>query len=145
MRLFAGSLSPEEAELVQRVDEVASRAFPEVDLTGGIAPRDVPAAFAQAGLAHVRCLPLGHYFCLSDADTSPDDYRRHIDLLRVVEEELLARLLANPVAKGQLPECDWLRFAMLIEGRHAELAAKQGSNDEWSWYGNSSLLVIGEA
>ena len=144
VRLFSQAAPSGGDDLVRRVDEIAAGAFPNVDLTAGIAPRDVPAAFAQAGLSEVRCVPLGHYFCLSDAALAPEGYRRHVELLRLVEEERLTRLLANPAARSQLPDEDWARFAALIEDRHAELVALQGGNAEWDWYGNASLLVVGQ-
>lgn len=142
-RLFGEAPAPEDAELVARVDEVCARAFPEVNLISGAAPRDVPSAFARAGLDEVSCLPLGHYFCLSDAALGGGDYRRYVDLLRLVERERLARLLANPVARSQLSERDWRLFGELVERRHAELLTLEGANDEWNWYGNASLLVSG--
>ena len=141
--LFAGCADLESADLIERVNEVGARAFPAVDLTGGIAPRDVPQAFMREGFTGVGCMSLGHYFCLSDAALSEDDYTRHINLLRLVEEERLARLVSNPLAKAQLPESDWKRFGDTIAARHAELASCAGANSEWNWYGNASLLIYG--
>ena len=141
--MFSESTPSEEADLVARVDAVRARAFPEVELTAGIAPRKVPAAFAQAGLENVSCLPLGHFFFLCDAQTPAEESRRYIDLLRLVEEEQLTRLLANPLAKAQLPDADWNRFSQLVARRHDKLVSLIGSNDEWDWYGNASLLVVG--
>ena len=145
IRLFGKDSESTLAELIERIDAVSARAFPEVNLIGGIEPREAPAAFARAGLENVRCLPLGHYFCLSDAQLNETDYRRHVDLLRLIEEERLERLLANPAAKAQLPDADWQLFAELIGKRHSQLLSAWRENREWDWYGNASLLVYGTA
>ena len=128
---------PDEAQLYQRVFESKNRAFGVMDITAGITPRTVPTAFAEAGLAQVRCVPLAHYFCLSDAGLDSRTYLRHVDLLRATEEEQLERL------RGCLPAADAAAYAQLIEKRYRELVDARSSNREWNWYGNASLLVYG--
>ena len=117
--------------------EAKNRTFGVMDITAGIAPRSVPVAFAEAGLAQVRCVPLAQYFCLSDAALDPRSYLRHVDLLRATEEEQLERL------RGSIPVADAAAYAQLIEKRYRELVDMRSSNREWNWYGNASLLVYG--
>ena len=137
IELFTAPLGAEDARLAARIGEAKAAAFGELDLTAGIAPRAVPAAFDQAGLEGVRCVPLGQYFSLSDATTDEATYRRYVDLLRVTEEEQLARLALS------IPEADRLAYARLIDRRCDELLSQIGANREWSWYGNAALLVCG--
>ena len=51
--------------------------------------------------------------------------------------------IAATLAKAQLPDADWNRFSQLVARRHDKLVSLIGSNDEWDWYGNASLLVVG--
>ena len=142
--LFSDKLAPRDQQLASRVQRVKDQFYPYLDLVYGVAPRDVPAAFERAGLKQVCCLPIGHYFCLSDGALRNAEYMRHVELLRMVEEEELERMLANPAAKAKLPEKDWEAYAQLIATRYDELASMAGANREWNWYGNSSLLVSGQ-
>ena len=135
--LFTAPLESDDAQLYERVLDAKNRSFGAMDITAGIAPRAVPRAFADAGLAQVRCVPLAHYFCLSDAALDPRAYLRHVDLLRATEEEQLERL------RDVLPAADVAAYAQLIEKRHRELVESCSSNREWNWYGNASLLVYG--
>lgn len=142
--LFEGCAVELDRELLDRIGRAKDAAFGAMDITAGIAPRDVPAAFAQAGLDRVRCAPIGQYFCLSDASLNGERYRRHVDLLRAVEEEQVSRLRSSPRAKEMLCEDDLPRYEKLVERRHNELVEALGANTEWNWYGNAALLVCGD-
>ena len=141
--LLGYTMAREDADLVDRVTQARQRAFGTMPLTAGIPPREAPRAFALAGLSQIRCMPIGHYFCLSDAALEPDEYRRHVELLYAAERKELDRALFDSHAKDLLPASDWLRFSDLVEQRYETLLALEGSNGEWNWYGNSSLLVSG--
>ena len=141
--LFAETTGAEDAALLQRVRAAQAVANTGVDLVAGIEPRLVPAAFAHVGLEQVACVPLGHYFCLSDARTTPQDYRRYIDLLRAAEEAEYARLQANPDTAHMLTEGEWCSYRELIDARYQQLLDEQGDNWEWNWFGTSSLFVCG--
>ena len=137
--LFSEPLPDEDSRLLSRMREAMAQLFGSIDLIPGISPRKVPSAFGEMGLKHVRCMPLGQYFCLSDDAVQADDYRRFIDLLRAVEVEQLSRLAPS------ISDADHAAYAGLIERRYADLIAQAGCNREWSWYGNTSLLVFGKA
>lgn len=142
--LFTGLVSPEDAELLGRVGALEARVQQPMDLMPGIAPRKVPVAFDWMGLEQVRCLPLGQYFCLSDADTSAAVYDRHVDLLAEVRRAQRQRLMAEPETRVLLSERDWESYGELIERRVRQLKEMKGANREWDWYGNASLLVCGK-
>ena len=142
--LFTGLVSPEDAELLGRVGALEARVQQTMDLMPGIAPRKVPVAFDWMGLEQVRCLALGQYFCLSDADTSPTAYDRHVDLLAQTRLAQRHRLMADPATRALLSERDWESYGELIERRARELKEMKGANREWDWYGNASLLVCGK-
>lgn len=141
--LFTGLVSPEDAELLGRVGALEARVQQPMDLMPGIAPRKVPVAFDWMGLEQVRCLPLGQYFCLSDADTSATTYDRHVDLLAQTRRAQRQRLMAEPETRALLSERDWESYGELIERRVRQLKEMKGANREWDWYGNASLLVCG--
>lgn len=142
--LFTGLLSPADAELLGRVGALEAQVQQPVDLMPGIAPRKVPVAFDWMGLEQVRCLPLGQYFCLSDADTSDAAYDRHVDLLAQIRRAQRRRLMADPATRALLCERDWESYGELIERRARQLKEMKGANREWDWYGNASLLVCGK-
>lgn len=141
--LFSGPIDDDYVSLAARVGEVWASEFGGVNLTAGIAPRIVPPAFDAEGLKRVHCVPLGHYFCLSDASLSEEEYVRHVDLLAMMEREQLERLRGDFRTAGKLPAADWDAYGALIERRREELLAQQGANHEWNWFGSSSLLVVG--
>ena len=141
--LFNGPLNEGDAALLARVREALGRIAQPFDLTSGVPPREVPAAFARSGLEHVKCIPLGHYFCLSDADLAPEDYQRHVDLLAAEEEAQLRRLRNASASQVGLLSDDLDAFERLIARRRDELLAIQGHNAEWDWFGYSSLLACG--
>lgn len=141
--LFTGLVSPEDAELLGRVGALEARVQQPMDLMPGIAPRKVPVAFDWMGLEQVRCLPLGQYFCLSDADTSAAVYDRHVDLLAEVRRAQRQRLMADPETCASLSAQEWESYGELIERRARQLKEMKGANREWDWYGNASLLVCG--
>ena len=141
--LFAGCLlAPDSAGLVSRVHEARARISSPVDLVPGIAPRKVPVAFSWMGLESVRALPLGHYFCLSDAGTSDDDYRRFVELLYRDGLSDIGQLERKGGQAG-ISEEDLANYRALVEARRAALLAQAGSNREWNWHGSSSLMVAG--
>lgn len=146
--LFAGArFSPEQRALAERVAALDAAVHPDVDLVGGIAPHEVPRAFAREGLQRVRCVPLAQYFSLSDAGASPQDKRRYLDLLRA--EKLSWARIARRLARargleGWLSDAEWDAYADLIGKRHRELSENLAANGEWEWYGNASLLVVGD-
>lgn len=141
--LFTGLVSPEDAELLGRVGALEARVQQPMDLMPGIAPRKVPVAFDWMGLEQVRCLPLGQYFCLSDADTSAAEYDRHVDLLAEIRRAQRQRLMADPETRDLLSAQEWESYGELIERRARQLKEMKGANREWDWYGNASLLVCG--
>ena len=141
--LFTGLVSPEDAELLGRVGALEARVQQPMDLMPGIAPRKVPVAFDWMGLEQVSCLPLGQYFCLSDADTSATTYDRHVDLLAQTRRAQRQRLMADPATRALLSAQEWESYGELIERRVRQLKEMKGANREWDWYGNASLLVCG--
>ena len=134
---------PDDAELIQRVNALKASVLHGMDTTAGIAPHDVPRAFSAAGLHHVHCRPLAHYFCLSDAHTVPEEAQRHIDLLRMVELEELERISNDPTTAQELGTAQWDRYRDLVEERYRNLQSAIEENREWNWIGNASLLVCG--
>lgn len=140
--LFTGLLDAESAQLLQLVERAKAAASTPMDLCGGIPPRKAPVAFDWIGLEHVRCAPLAHYFCLSDALTTPNDAQRFVDLLCADERNVARRLQDHPVAGPLLDEAQWRAYENLIAKRHDDLLGPS-MNREWNWYGNSSLLVCG--
>ena len=142
-RSTAGSVMslPANRELVERMNAVFASIVPDMPMTAGIAPRNVPAAFADAGLKDIRCRPLGQYFCLSDARTDPIQSRRYIELLHLIEHRRLAIIENDPRARSLIGEDEIREFARLADARRDELAAAIGQNVEWNWFGNASLLV----
>ena len=139
VELFSSPVEEGDRPLFDRVAAAKAATFGYMDLTAGIPPRLVPAAFCEAGFDDVQCVPLGHYFCLSDSAVSEFDYRRYVGLLRAVELEELERVAPA------ISESDRRGFAELIERRCGELLDKCGRNRDWDWYGNASLLVRGVA
>lgn len=141
--LFSAGLSEKEAACVRRIRDAVRELAGQVNLVAGIQPRAVPEAFAAFGLEQVRCMPIGQYFCLSDANLKRQDYLRHVELLRAVALEDAARLRASEQACGAADPALVEAYEQLVQRRFDQLVAMQGSNGEWSWYGNSALLVCG--
>ena len=141
--LFTGLVSPGDAELLGRVGALEAHVQQPIDLMPGIAPRKSPVAFDWMGLEQLRCLPLGQYFCLSDADTSAAAYDRHVDLLAEARRAQRQRLMADSATRDLLSEREWESYGELIERRARQLKETKGANREWDWYGNASLLVCG--
>ena len=141
--LFASPLPGEDAQLVGCARSAAEKAAPSMDITAGITPYEAPRAFARSGLEGVFCIPLGHYLSLSDARMDAAEARRYIDLLELVELRQLDMIAGDAGACTLLPEADQNRYRSLIDRRHAELIDSIDANDEWEWFGNTSLFVCG--
>lgn len=140
--LFSKLFDPESAGLLRLVGKAKAAAFKDMDLMSGMPPRKAPVAFDWIGLENVRCAPLAHYACLSDAETSDDFRRRYVDLLYEHELSQLALLTTNPHACTLLTSDQFDAYEKLMEWRRDEL--KSTTRDrEWNWYGNASLLVCG--
>ncbi|MBQ9044001.1 MAG: class I SAM-dependent methyltransferase [Eggerthellaceae bacterium] len=140
--LFSKLFDPESAELLQLVDKAKAAAFKDMNLMSGIPPRKAPVAFDWIGLENVRCTPLAHYACLSDAETTGEFKQRYVDLLFAHELSQLEHLKASPEARALLTDEQFNAYEKLMEWRRDEL--KNATRDrEWNWYGNASLLVCG--
>ena len=140
--LFTSLMDSASVELLETVEKTKKKLLKGVNLAAGIFPRKVPVAFDWMGLENVSCAPLAHYFCLSDAATTEEEGKRHIELLTSMETSQVKRLKAHPETADALTGEQWDAYEDLVRFRSGALL-DCSRNREWNWYGNASLLVCG--
>lgn len=143
VQLMPWMMAPADAALSAKVEALAKSADAGMNLTAGIPPKKVPVTFAWIGLEQVSALPLGQYFCLSDAATTPWDYERYVELLYAMELRKIDQLRQIPEIDGGLTAGEWESYQDLATRRREELLAMQGANREWDWFASAALLVCG--
>ena len=142
--LFAPLLDPKTLDVVQRVQNLRDTKVRYIDMGSGVPTYKVQRLFAHLLLEGVSAQPLSHYFCLSDARTSMDAYIKFVDLLYDVEVKRTRRMQKIPCINKKLSADEWNTYYSALEKRHEDLIGMLGAgNQEWTWYGNTSLLVWG--
>lgn len=143
VQLMPWMMAPEDSALSAKVEALAKRTDAGMNLTAGIPPKKVPVTFAWIGLEEVSALPLGQYFCLSDAATTPWEYEQYVQLLYAMELRKIDQLSRVPVCDGGLTAGEWDSYHQIVARRRDELLEMQGCNYEWDWFASAAVLVCG--
>lgn len=143
VQLMPWMMNPDDAAFSAKVEALAKSSDAGMNLTAGIPPKKVPVTFAWIGLEEVTALPLGQYFCLSDAETAPWDYERYVQLLYAMELRKIDQLRAIPESEGGLTPQEWQAYEQMAADRRDDLMRMQGNNHEWDWFASAALLVCG--
>ncbi len=141
-KLFPPVVDSSMSALVTKIDAL-KRSMSYIDMGSGVPTHKVQRLFAHLCLDEVAAMPLGQYFCLSDAATTPEDYRRYVELLYRIECNDVARMRKTPACCEQTTEDEWETYLAFAEMRKDYLLSMQGANQEWTWFGGSALLVWG--
>lgn len=141
-KLFPPVVDSSMSALVTKIDAL-KRSMSYIDMGSGVPTHKVQRLFAHLCLDEVAAMPLGQYFCLSDAATTPEDYKRYVELLYRIECNDVARMRKTPACCEQTTEEEWETYLAFAEMRKDYLLSMQGTNQEWTWFGGAALLVWG--
>ena len=141
-KLFPPVVDSSMSALVTKIDAL-KRSMSYIDMGSGVPTHKVQRLFAHLCLDEVAAMPLGQYFCLSDAATTPEDYKRYVKLLYRIECNDVARMRKTPACCEQTTEDEWETYLAFAEMRKDYLLSMQGTNQEWTWFGGAALLVWG--
>ena len=141
-KLFPPVVDSSMSALVTKIDAL-KRSMSYIDMGSGVPTHKVQRLFAHLCLDEVAAMPLGQYFCLSDAATTPEDYKRYVELLYRIECNDVARMRKTPACCEQTTEEEWETYLAFAEMRRDYLLSIQGANQEWTWFGGAALLVWG--
>lgn len=140
--LFPPVVDASICNLVSRVADL-KREMSYIDMGSGVPTHKVQRLFAHLCLDEVSAVPLGQYFCLSDAQTTREDYERYVNLLYRIECADVARMRETPACAKVLDAQDWDDYLSFAEMRRDALLDMRGKNQEWTWFGSAALLVWG--